>query len=545
MLVESVSRLTRDTQKEGLRLLIKLFDLGFSIAFSEWGNQILDEEGSTTWMQLTGAFMAANFEVEDKKSRVNGYHNEKLERFKKGDFSVHFKKRKYKYQKTFYPQWLDFIGEGLPERTPVEKLWKFTDRLTWVLRAYELAPNHGSIEISKILYEEGHRACKDPRKPISKHVIGEVLTDRSVLGEWQAYKTSKTESGCLLAEKRGEAIPGVFPAIISPEDFERVQEARKRRARSKGSSPPPRPFNKIRHLFSNGIYCNECGERAAFRAIPKAKKNDLENIYYYYECSAGYNRAVEICTCNKRFNAKKKGVDFELDVLKRLQLFRWASYFSDEKYAKSLRAATARKMSQHDKREEAKREVKRLRENLDAMLKSENINPVAINRIGELQAKANQVYEAANDKYNEAMLEEGHLRTRKSGKAVEMEIQSRIKEFIETGRDDVKKRQEFSLWFSDTGLAISLDLRTGAFEIGIGKVEKNVLVGIDTTLEDIAAFKRDGANFVDDDGNALDMDHFIQHYKNVIAGEEKRRLEMEASKKKPLRDQLIRDVKAA
>ena len=170
-------------------------------------------------------------------------------------------------------------------------------------------------------------------------------------------------------------------------------------------------------------------------------------------------------------------------------------------------------MSQHDKREEAKREVKRLRENLDAMLKSENINPVAINRIGELQAKANQVYEAANDKYNEAMLEEGHLRTRKSGKAVEMEIQSRIKEFIETGRDDVKKRQEFSLWFSDTGLAISLDLRTGAFEIGIGKVEKNVLVGIDTTLEDIAAFKRDGANFVDDDGNALDMNHFIKQKK--------------------------------
>ncbi len=156
---------------------------------------------------------------------------------------------------------------------------------------------------------------------------------------------------------------------------------------------------------------------------------------------------------------------------------------------------TDRKMRQHDKREEAKREVKRLRENLDTMLKSENINPVAINRIGELQAKANQVYEAANDKYNESMLEEGHLRTRKSGKAVEMEIQSRIKEFIETGRDDVKKRQEFSLWFSDTGLAISLDLRTGAFEIGIGKVEKNVLEELDMALEDLASLITDKEQF--------------------------------------------------
>ena len=101
MLVESVSRLTRDTQKEGLRLLIKLFNLGFSIAFTEWGGQILDEEGSTTWMQLTGAFMAANFEVEDKRARVNGYHTEKIERFKRGDLSVHFKKGSVKVKNVF------------------------------------------------------------------------------------------------------------------------------------------------------------------------------------------------------------------------------------------------------------------------------------------------------------------------------------------------------------------------------------------------------------------------------------------------------------
>ena len=54
-----------------------------------------------------------------------------------------------------------------------------------------------------------------------------------------------------------------------------------------------------------------------------------------------------------------------------------------------------------------------------------------------------------------------------------------------------------------------------------------------------------GNLFVDENDNSLDMDHFIQHYKDVRAGEEKRRLEMKASKKKPLRDQLVRNVKAA
>lgn len=103
-------------------------------------------------------------------------------------------------------------------------------------------------------------------------------------------------------------------------------------------------------------------------------------------------------------------------------------------------------MRRHDKREEAKREVKRLRENLDEMLTSENINPLAINRIGELQAKANQVYETANDKYQEAMIEEGQLRTKKSGRQAQKEINERINEFIENGRKDVRKRQAFSKW---------------------------------------------------------------------------------------------------
>ena len=49
--------------------------------------------------------------------------------------------------------------------------------------------------------------------------------------------------------------------------------------------------------------------------------------------------------------------------------------------------------------------------------------------------------------------------------------------------------------FRDTGLAISLDLRTGAFEIGIGKVEKNVLEELDKTLEDLASLITDKEQF--------------------------------------------------
>ena len=262
-------------------------------------------------------------------------------------------------------------------------------------------------------------------------------------------------------------------------------------------------------------------------------------------CSAGYNRAEEICTCRKRFNAKKDGVDFELYILKRLQTLRWASYFNDEKYEKSLKAATAKSMRLLNKRNEYKREVTRLRENLDELLTAEDILPEVISRIGVLQKRAIEKYEAANDDFNSARNEESTLKSKKRGKEIEKDIRQRVDNFIKTGRFDLQQRQEFSRWFFETGLVVDIDLYTGRFEIGIGRREKGVLVEVDMRLEDIAAFKNDGATFVDENGNPLDMDHFIQHYKEVRAGEEKRRLEMEASKKKPLRDQLIRDVKAA
>ena len=62
-----------------MRLIIKLFDIGFEVAVCDWGGQILTEQQSMVFMQLSGAFAIANMEVEEKRSRVIGYHMETLE----------------------------------------------------------------------------------------------------------------------------------------------------------------------------------------------------------------------------------------------------------------------------------------------------------------------------------------------------------------------------------------------------------------------------------------------------------------------------------
>jgi len=97
-------------------------------------------------------------------------------------------------------------------------------------------------------------------------------------------------------------------------------------------------------------------------------------------------------------------------------------------------------------------------------------------------------------------------RTKPSGREIEKDTKKRVDVFINSGRRDVKERQNFSKWFFDMGLVINIDLYTGRFEIDIGTVEKKVLVELDMRLEHAAMFMKDGATFVDPEGNPLTID---------------------------------------
>ena len=98
--------------------------------------------------------------------------------------------------------------------------------------------------------------------------------------------------------------------------------------------------------------------------------------------------------------------------------------------------------------------------------------------------------------------------------------------FIENGRKDVRKRQEFSSWFYETGLVVVVELTSGRFEIGLGKRgEKGNLTELDMTLEHAAMFMQDGATFVDPEGNPLTIDDI----KKTISQKEKENREKTAT----------------
>jgi len=199
LVVENASRLCRSETKEGLRLIIELFDMGFSVAFTDWGGEILTDQQNMVFMQLSGAFAMANLEVEEKRSRVKGYHVEKIERFKNKDFSVHFKSRKHPNQKCFYPCWLDFDDET--------KSFSFNKHAVWVRLVFEWAPFVGASEIAKRLYNMGYRSLRNRKKGITKDSVVSLINNRTVLGEFQAWETSKTKEGKIRSVVKEEVIP--------------------------------------------------------------------------------------------------------------------------------------------------------------------------------------------------------------------------------------------------------------------------------------------------------------------------------------------------
>ena len=89
LVVESMSRLTRDEPYDGIGLIRSLWDLDFTIAFTQgnWKGEVLNGRGSGIHGRIESALEAASFEWVDKSERKNGYEEKIVKQLSEGDFS--------------------------------------------------------------------------------------------------------------------------------------------------------------------------------------------------------------------------------------------------------------------------------------------------------------------------------------------------------------------------------------------------------------------------------------------------------------------------
>ncbi len=475
LVIDSVSRLCREPQKEANKLLNRIFDAGLSISVCELGNQIFTENDQIVYIIFQVMFLVAHGESREKSHRQRGLHDNHVERLKKHDFSLMFTERSPSITKYFYPFWLDFHKATRTKDAHFTK----NEKAEWAAKIFEWAIEVGSPTISKRLYEMGiYAPNKKGKWPLSRDTIDGWLKHRGAIGEFQKWTTETGKEGQTKVNKRGKPIKGVFPPLVPKELFELVQKKRTKRVRTKD----PLPTKKHHYLFAKSTFCSECGQPTVFQSWNKQLKSGEKELYKYLRCKAGYSKAEDICTCTKRFTILKPNVDLELDILNRLTCYRWADFLKDDESEKKINALKKKSIRMEDLLNKAEQELINAREAELDYLKQGRAAPIALE---DLKESAQKKYEEADLELNLVNLEIRKEESKPRGLVAQKANQKRVKDFIESGRKGIEARREFNSWFINEGLVVVMDLRTGDFEIGIGKQAKEGhLVELEFTEKD-------------------------------------------------------------
>ena len=235
-----------------MQLMLDIFNAGLGVSFCDWGCQILrsfDETGGTVF-QIVGAAQRSHGEWLEKQARTVGARqwrrNEIAANASGGKSAIfgnyRFKPRSECPDKPGYPRWLDVAPNGD---------WiLLEEEIAWVQRAFKLAMQMGTARVARELRAMGVTQAES-NEPITKGDLDAILRSVTVLGWRQNTNNNK---------RVGEPDKGVYPAIITPKEFEDVQIAL--RSRNKKDTPNGRHRH---NLFEKRTYCGSCGSLLGVR----------------------------------------------------------------------------------------------------------------------------------------------------------------------------------------------------------------------------------------------------------------------------------------
>lgn len=478
LVVESMSRLTRDEPYDGIGLIRRLWDLDFTIAFTQgkWRGDVLNGRESGIHGRIESALEAASFEWVDKSERKNGYEEKIVKQLSEGDFSS-FKPRKKGTKGNLYPFWI-YIDESTGKAKAFEEEKKLVQRI------FNMSETMGISKTAKILKKEGVKSpLNGKNKYLSKDAISTcILKNRAVIGE-------KTKRGVVCYP---------FPAIITPEQFERVQGAKENRRLNRTFTSPT---DKTVNLFQGVIRCGHCGGRMDVitrKRIVGTKKwakggEKVEVEMSFLQC---HNAKDLNCKATNTVPYKQihNNIDNELEILNRIMLFRWEDYLTDEKYEEEVEIQKNKRLKALDEKNQLKAKLENFKKAESEYFSEGRAVPINLEK---QQLEATEEYKQAETKYQRAILDLQNLQRKKSGKQAAKDIQDKVNNFLDKDRFIKEKRSEFNLFLKEIGFAVEVLIPEKVskarkyespikFDIGIGMydIKTNKYIGLDQRAED-------------------------------------------------------------
>ncbi|WP_159561188.1 recombinase family protein [Streptococcus halichoeri] len=169
---------------------------------------------------------------------------------------------------------------------------------------YLLLKGYSCIQVANIFNEKGYITRSERKEElklsdytgnlvtgskVKKRVwtnasISQITSNELYTGDYVYNKYKETKIGgrkrILLPEEEWKIIPNTHEAIISREVFDKVKRIKEKRSFGGYTG------NKNRSIFSDKIFCKECGRHMSFRSDSRQKKNS-DKIYKYrsYYCN--------------------------------------------------------------------------------------------------------------------------------------------------------------------------------------------------------------------------------------------------------------------
>jgi len=476
LVVETFSRFSRERITDVMKTLLELWDLGLAIAFCDQGGEILTslEQGSGTVYRVIGAADQAHREWLEKRDRAKGSSEFKRRLIREGQKP--FLERSKEKQRSDYPFWLDFNAK--------ENTFKENKHANWVSQVFLWAQDVGSTTIAQRLKAQGVRSPVDGKKFYTAPSIVSLLRNPAVIGSRQLYTGNKPV---------GEPLPGVYPPIISEDNWKLARKAIEHRHAGQAAVASP----KMHNLFQKRIFCAHCQGLVGVYRSEREMANGEKKAYPYLRCMNGHYDK-EACPARRRTYQEDK-------ILKRFQTFRWSDYFSDQKHGLEVTAARAEQLRAEDARNAAKLVLLNVKTALRSQVRSRG---TIESFLEDELAAAEREYNEADLAVNRASLALATLQRRKTGHDAEKAIQGRIADFLSADRDDVSIRQDFNRWLFSENLVIEYNFEADAFEVGKGFIDgQGRLLELDQRLDDAAAFGIDIGDFrriVDDYDKAIE-----------------------------------------
>ncbi len=299
LLIEQFDRLTRAEVNVALRLLLDLVESGITVVTlvdeRVWDSETVQD----TVNVLTSVILMsrAHEESKSKGKRLRSVWGEKKRKAALiSDADAASGKRSIVTSET--PRWLA-VNETRDGFVLLE------DKVESVRKVFDARLNgHGIVSIVSRANKEGwplpgkgpvQRADEDDESFAVRaaqgatwhtSLVGRLLTNRAVLGEYQPYKTVyekvKGEADKKVREPVGDPIPNYYPAIIDETLFLRVQAKAERSGRF-----PGRRDASLKNWLQGLLRCT-CGQSF----VRKNKDSKAQPDYARYYCTAR-NRGVK------------------------------------------------------------------------------------------------------------------------------------------------------------------------------------------------------------------------------------------------------------